>query len=100
MNKETSKELANKESKFPFSNSDIEGIREVLSDSVLYINPYDAKDIANAITKIINDTTFRDKLIKKGSIKLEETEAKDDFSNFFKIIDNYRKIQKLWNFEI
>jgi glycosyltransferase involved in cell wall biosynthesis len=86
--------------KKPVIYSDLEGIREVLSDSVLYINPYDAKDIANAITKIINDTTFRDKLIKKGSIKLEETEAKDDFSNFFKIIDNYRKIQKLWNFEI
>ena len=86
--------------KKPVIYSDIEGIREVLSDSVFYINPYDAQDIANATTKIINDKPFRDKLIKKGTTRLEEIEAKNDFSNFFKIIDDYRKIQKLWNFEI
>ena len=85
--------------KKPVIYSNLEGIQEVLNDSVLYINPFDANDIASKIKKIMNDKTFRDDLIKKGSKRLKDIEDKNDFSNFFKIIENFRQIKKLWNFE-
>ena len=85
--------------KKPVIYSNLEGIQEVLNDSVLYINPFDANDIASKIKKIMDDKTFRDDLIKKGSKRLKDIEDKNDFSNFFKIIENFRQIKKLWNFE-
>lgn len=85
--------------KKPVIYSDLKGIGEVLDDAVYYVNPLNANDIAKAILKIISDKPFRETLIKRGIKKLEETKNKNDFSNFFKIINNYRKIQKLWNFD-
>ena len=70
----------------------------MLGDAVCYVNPFDADDIAKATTKIITDKSFRETLIDNGVKKLNETKANNDFSTFFKIINNYRKIQKLWNF--
>ena len=83
--------------KKPVIYSDINGIKDVLGNSVHYVNPLDAKEIAHSINKILSDSSFRDNLIKQGSIKLEEKKKLNDFSNFFKIIRNYRKIQKLWS---
>ena len=82
--------------KKPVIYSDLEGIKDVLGNSVHYVDPFDAQEIANSINKILSDSSFRDNLIKQGSIKLEEKKKLNDFSNFFKIIRNYRKIQKLW----
>ncbi len=84
--------------KKPVLYSNLNGIQEVLKDSVHYIDPFDANDIANGITKIANDKTFRDNLIQKGINRLKNVEDKNEFSNFFKIIENYRRVQKLWNF--
>ena len=84
--------------KTPVIYSNLKGIKEVLGDAVCYVNPFDADDIAKATTKIITDKSFRETLIDNGVKKLNETKANNDFSTFFKIINNYRKIQKLWNF--
>ena len=71
-------------------------IGEVLGDSVHYIDPMDPNDIANSIKKILEDSTYRKSLIEKGNLKLKENTNKNNFSNFFKIIENYRKYQKTW----
>ncbi len=86
--------------KTPVIYSDLKGIKEVLGDAVCYVDPFDANGLAKATEKIIIDKSFRETLIEKGTKKLEETKAKNDFSSFFKIINNYRKIQKLWNFNL
>ena len=84
--------------KKPVIYSDLKGISDVLGNSVHYVDPLNAQEIASSINKILSDSSYRENLIKQGSIKLEEKKKLNDFSNFFKIILNYRKIQKLWNF--
>ena len=39
---------------------------EIYGEAALYFNPYDIKDIARAIDKIINDENLRKEMIKKG----------------------------------
>jgi len=80
----------------PVIYSKLDGIKEVLGDSVHYIDPMDPNDIANSIKKILEDSTYRKSLIEKGNLKLKENTNKNNFSNFFKIIENYRKYQKTW----
>ncbi len=39
---------------------------EILDQAALYFNPYDIKDMAQVISKVINDKNLREDLIKKG----------------------------------
>lgn len=39
---------------------------EILGEAALYFNPYDVEDMAQAISKVINDKSLREDLIKKG----------------------------------
>jgi glycosyltransferase involved in cell wall biosynthesis len=44
---------------------------EVGGDAVHYIEPTDTEDIANAIIKLINDKSYREKLIEKGTRRVK-----------------------------
>jgi glycosyltransferase involved in cell wall biosynthesis len=46
--------------------SDIPVLREIYGDAALYFNPYDVKDMAEKIKKVINDKQIGNKLINKG----------------------------------
>jgi len=76
--------------------SDLQGIREVLGDAVHYVDPMDPADVVKAIKKIFEDQNYKNKLIEKGFEKFKESESKDNFSTFFKIIKNFKKYQKTW----
>ena len=51
----------------PVIASAIPAIQEVCQDAALYINPYDAKDIADKINLLIHNVDLQNDLIKKGS---------------------------------
>ncbi|MGL5649036.1 MAG: glycosyltransferase family 4 protein [Clostridium sp.] len=53
----------------PVIASNITSIPEVTSDSALLINPNSAEDISKALIKVLNNTKFRNELIKKGHEK-------------------------------
>ena len=46
--------------------SDIAPMTEIGADAVCYVNPYDADDIRRGFCKLINDKSYREKLIAKG----------------------------------
>tara|TARA_B100001079_G_C16041711_1_gene353170 strand:- start:133 stop:300 length:168 start_codon:yes stop_codon:yes gene_type:complete len=53
----------------------------------------------HAIEKINNDESFKNNLINKGMIQLENMKKEDQYSQIFKIIENYRRIKKTWEIE-
>jgi hypothetical protein len=63
------------------------------------INPFDLNDIVHAIEKINNDESFKNNLINKGMLQLENMKKEDQYSQIFKIIENYRRIKKTWEIE-
>lgn len=82
----------------PVIYSKLEGIFEVLGDAVHYFDPTSLKDLVDALKKVLNDKIYREELIKKGNMKLIENNKANEFEKFFKIINNYRNIQKKWIF--
>lgn len=59
----------------PIVASRIPVIEEVVKDSALFFNPFDKKEIAEAMAKVITDGNLRKDLIAKGKIRIK------DFSN-------------------
>ncbi|MHB1457834.1 MAG: glycosyltransferase family 4 protein [Armatimonadota bacterium] len=54
----------------PVASSNCASMPEILGDSALYFNPHDKNDISNALTRLLNDSTLREELRKRG---LEQT---------------------------
>ncbi|MHB1864858.1 MAG: glycosyltransferase family 4 protein [Candidatus Saccharimonadales bacterium] len=50
----------------PVVSSNATCLPEVYGDSVEYFDPLDTKDMANAISRVLNNKKLKDKLIKKG----------------------------------
>lgn len=53
----------------PVIASNITSIPEVCQDSALLINPYDTKELSNAIEKVLNDNILMLTMMKKGLIR-------------------------------
>jgi len=85
--------------KKPVIFSNLNGIRNVYGDAVLYIDPFNSDDITKAIEKISNDKSTEEYLIKNGAAQLQKIENEDQYSQIFSIINNYRKIKKTWDIE-
>src|SRR5690606_34596746 len=73
----------------PVVASKINVFKEIAGDSVIYADPGDALDMANKLSKVVNDKSLRDTLIEKGLKKAKdfswEKTAKET-------IDVYRKV--------
>ena len=78
----------------PVIYSDLPGIKDVLKDAVLYIDPMSPDDIAESIEKIFNDKELQKRLIKNGNNLLSENVSKESFLKFFKIIGDFIKNSK------
>ncbi|MCX7641526.1 MAG: glycosyltransferase family 4 protein [Elusimicrobiales bacterium] len=52
--------------------SDIDVLHEIYNDSVIYFNPYDAKDISNKIKLVYNNTEVKNDLICRGFENLKK----------------------------
>jgi glycosyltransferase involved in cell wall biosynthesis len=81
--------------KIPVIYSNLEGIKEVLADSVIYVDPLNFRSIADAMFKVISDKDLKEQLILKGSLRLKEIQDNNDFDVFFKIINKYGEYLKL-----
>lgn len=82
----------------PVIYSSLPGIKDVLKDSVLYVDPMSKTNIADAIEKILNDESLKKTLIDRGEKLLQESDSEKSFLKFFKIIENFRKYQSTWKF--
>ena len=85
--------------KKPVIFSNLEGAKEVYGDAVYYINPFDVNEIVNAVEIINNDPNFKNNLVNKGLQQLESMEKDNQYNQVFKIIENYRQITRIWNFD-
>ena len=85
--------------KKPVIFSNLEGAKEVYGDAVIYINPFDVDEIVNAVEIINNDPNFKNDLVNKGLQQLESMEKDNQYNQVFKIIENYRQITRIWNFD-
>jgi len=83
----------------PVIYSELEGIKEVFGDAVLYIDPLKPESIANGIKEIFQNTELKNNLIIKGKKRLDQIDYKTEFEQFFKIIKEYRKLKQVWEFD-
>ncbi len=83
----------------PVIYSELEGIKEVFGDAVLYIDPLKPESIANGIKEIFENTELKNNLIIKGKKRLDQIDYKTEFEQFFKIIKEYRKLKQVWEFD-
>lgn len=75
----------------PVISSNTSSIPEVVGDSGLLINPYDTREIANAIYKVLMDNELRNIMKQKGLNRAK------DFSwekSAFKTLEVYKKVKK------
>ena len=52
--------------------------------------------IAAATKEVLENNDLRSKLVKSGKKISEEIKEKDDYSQIFKIINDYRRINSTW----
>ena len=52
--------------------------------------------IAAATKEVLENNDLRSKLVKSGKKISEEIKEKDDYSQIFKIINDYRRIKSTW----
>ena len=68
----------------------------IFGDAVLNVDPLNLEDIANCLIKITEDKNLRDKLIKNGTRKIQETNRKEEFLQIVNLIKNYSNKSFNW----
>ena len=77
----------------------LEGIKEVLSDSVCYAGPFDVSEISEKVVQLYESDELIKEYIKKGSAKYIELQEANEFRKIIKEFDNFFKIRSLWDYE-
>ncbi len=85
--------------KKPVIFSKLEGVNDVYGDAVHYVDPLNLNEIVKGVEKILSDQSFEKELVNKGIIQLENMEKEEQYNQIFKIIKNYRKLKKTWDFK-
>lgn len=70
--------------------SNIEPIKEISGDAVVFVDPYDIDSIKNAYIKVIGDSRLRDNLIQKGLFNSKRFNAKVIANQY---LDLYKSIK-------
>ena len=81
--------------KRPVIYPNLEGIKEVLGDAVLYIDPLNPENIAKGILEITENKNLSEQLIKKGNEKIQEIINKEEFKEVIKKIDRFFELKNL-----
>ena len=81
--------------KRPVIYPNLEGIKEVLGDAVLYIDPLNPENIAKGILEITENKNLSEQLIKKGNEKIQEIINKEEFKEIIKKIDRFFELKNL-----
>lgn len=69
----------------PVVTSNILSMPEVAGNGADLVNPFNTESIRNGILRVINDTNYREKLIKEGKINAERFSAKDIANQYAKL---------------
>ena len=69
----------------PLITSDLSPMKDVAGEGALLVDPYNVKAIRYAITKIIEDKDFREKIIKKGSENVKKYSAKSVANQYYNL---------------
>jgi len=80
----------------PVINSDIPGAREQLGDAALLVDTTNAAALADAIARVIDDTTVRTSLISKGKARAAKYTQAEFTRDMQGVIDEFRKRRELW----
>lgn len=81
-------------SECPITASDIDCIREIADDAVLYFNPKDCAKIANAINILVNDEKLRKKLIEAGQKRVKNFSWAKTAEKTIKVFEEIGKSRK------
>ena len=71
--------------KVPVITSKLSSLPEVVGDSAILVNPYDIKEISNAIKILYNDLNKRSELINKGIIQAKKYNSQNFAQNTLKV---------------
>ncbi len=83
----------------PVIYADIFEIRKVYRDAVYYIDPFNPKNLADAIKKIAEDETLRKKLKYNGKEILRGLNFDQEINQISEILEKNKKIKNSWLFE-
>ena len=72
----------------PVIASSIPSLREVLGDSVFYVDPYDENDIASGISTLLNDTWLTSQLIDKGYLMANKYSWEESAKKVINLIEH------------
>ncbi len=79
-------------SKIPVITSNCTSLPEVGKDAVLYVDPFDSKDISKKMATLVFDKTLREEFVIKGSVRVKqftwEVSAKKHIEVFKKVLKN------------
>lgn len=73
----------------PVVSSGVSSMPEILEDAVLFFNPYDVKDIADKIYKLLSDSLLREKLKEKA---LKHVEKYKSQKTYIKILGIFNEV--------
>lgn len=75
----------------PVITSNISSMPEVAGDAAIYIDPYDAKNIAAAIMRVHNNPDLRNKMIEKGNVQIKKfagTDLSEQWNRVFRKVNS------------
>ena len=79
--------------------SDLEGIRDQVSDAALLVPPDDPAILCDTIIKLLKDENLRNNLIRKGKKKLSTLTDNDRLGTLNKIFNAYYKKSSTWSLD-
>jgi glycosyltransferase involved in cell wall biosynthesis len=80
----------------PVINSDIAGAREQLGDAALLVDTLDARALAEAITRVLDEPDIRSELIAKGTARAARYTQREFGRDMQALIDDFRRRRELW----
>lgn len=76
--------------------SNLDGVKNVYGDAVIYVNPLDPHEISKALKSLKENKLLLSDLLNNGRKQLEEMKKKNDYLQIFEIVKKYRRIKQTW----
>lgn len=81
----------------PVITSNISSLPEVAGSGAMFVNPHYVDEIRTGILKVLNDSKYRSKIIKEGSVNAERFNDKaisKEYESLYKVVYNKSKRKK------
>lgn len=74
----------------------VDGAEEQFGDAALLADPYQPEELAEAITRLLDDEKLRNTLIKRGKQRAGKWTSEDFVRGVFDFLDEFQTIRDLW----